>query len=40
MKAPDFVEGNRITLLCNGTEYFPALESAIDNAQYDDTRTT
>jgi cardiolipin synthase len=30
---PDFVEGNRITLLHNGSEYFPALEAAIDGAQ-------
>lgn len=35
MKAPDFVEGNRITLLRNGSEYFPALESAIDRAQHE-----
>lgn len=28
----DFIGGNRITLLRNGTEYFPALEQAIDNA--------
>ncbi len=35
MKVPDFVEGNRITLLRNGSEYFPALESAIDNAQHE-----
>lgn len=27
-----FVEGNRITLLQNGTEYFPSLETAIDHA--------
>jgi cardiolipin synthase len=30
---PDFVKGNRITLLRNGSEYFPALEAAIDKAQ-------
>ena len=35
MKMPDFVEGNRITLLRNGSEYFPALESAIDRAQHE-----
>ncbi|TDI82599.1 MAG: cardiolipin synthase ClsB [Betaproteobacteria bacterium] len=35
MSVPDFVEGNRITLLRNGTEYFPALESAIDRAQHE-----
>lgn len=35
MKVPDFVEGNRITLLRNGSEYFPALESAIDKAQHE-----
>ena len=27
------VEGNRITLLCSGGEYFPALEQAIDEAR-------
>lgn len=27
-----FVDGNRITLLQNGTDYFPALEAAIDQA--------
>ena len=26
------VSGNKLTLLCNGAEYFPALESAIDYA--------
>jgi len=30
---PDFVKGNRITLLRNGSEYFPALEDAINRAQ-------
>lgn len=35
MSVPDFVEGNRITLLRNGSEYFPALESAIDRAQHE-----
>ncbi|MEE8208077.1 MAG: cardiolipin synthase ClsB [Nitrosomonadaceae bacterium] len=35
MRVPDFVEGNRITLLRNGSEYFPALESAIDRAQHE-----
>ena len=33
MNIPDFVNGNRITLLRNGSEYFPALEAAIDRAQ-------
>ena len=33
MNIPDFVKGNRITLLRNGSEYFPALEAAIDEAQ-------
>lgn len=33
MNIPDFVKGNRITLLRNGSEYFPALEAAIDSAQ-------
>lgn len=32
MKSPTFIKGNRITLLHNGAEYFPALESAIDEA--------
>ena len=35
MRVPDFIEGNRITLLRNGSEYFPALESAIDRAQHE-----
>ena len=29
-----FRDGNRLTLLRSGTEYFPALEAAIDQAQY------
>lgn len=29
-----FVAGNRLTLLKNGTAYFPALEAAIDRAQH------
>ncbi|MGG7054973.1 cardiolipin synthase ClsB [Nitrosomonas sp. ANs5] len=33
MRLPDFIEGNQITLLHNGEEYFPALEAAIDAAQ-------
>lgn len=33
MSWPDFIEGNQITLLHSGTEYFPALELAIDSAQ-------
>ncbi|SDW70668.1 cardiolipin synthase ClsB [Nitrosomonas communis] len=32
MKLPKFIKGNQITLLHNGAEYFPALESAIDEA--------
>ncbi|MEJ5211073.1 MAG: cardiolipin synthase ClsB, partial [Burkholderiales bacterium] len=28
-----FVAGNRLTLLKNGTEYFPALEAALDAAR-------
>ncbi|SDY09503.1 cardiolipin synthase ClsB [Nitrosomonas sp. Nm33] len=32
MKLSHFIKGNRITLLHNGAEYFPALESAIDAA--------
>lgn len=30
-----YVDGNRITLLRNGTEFFPALEAAINQAQYE-----
>ncbi|MEK7877646.1 MAG: cardiolipin synthase ClsB, partial [Pseudomonadota bacterium] len=30
-----FVSGNRITLLCTGTEYFPALEAACDAAAHE-----
>ncbi|ABI60514.1 cardiolipin synthase ClsB [Nitrosomonas eutropha] len=33
MSLPDFVEGNCITLLHSGTEYFPVLESAIDSTR-------
>ncbi|MCC7091374.1 MAG: cardiolipin synthase ClsB, partial [Nitrosomonas sp.] len=33
MKELDFVENNQIHLLCNGDEYFPRLETAIDDAQ-------
>ena len=33
MNTPNFVTGNRITLLQSGSEYFPALEAAIDKAQ-------
>ena len=29
------IAGNQITLLRNGTQYFPALEDAIDNARYE-----
>jgi cardiolipin synthase A/B len=32
---PEFVAGNTITLLENGTQYFPALESAIRAARYE-----
>lgn len=32
MNTPNFVTGNRITLLQNGSEYFPALEAAINKA--------
>ncbi|SFL58437.1 cardiolipin synthase ClsB [Nitrosomonas communis] len=32
MKLPKFIKGNRLTLLHNGAEYFPELESAIDEA--------
>ena len=32
MKKLDFVEDNHIHLLCNGDEYFPRLEAAIDGA--------
>src|SRR5687767_4864938 len=30
---PGFVPGNRVELLCNGEQFFPALESACDGAQ-------
>ena len=30
-----FIEGNQIKLLRNGAEYFPALEAAIDGAEYE-----
>jgi cardiolipin synthase A/B len=30
-----FIPGNQIQLLCNGTEYFPALELAIAQAQFE-----
>lgn len=33
MDLPDFIEGNRITLLRSGVEYFPALEAAIHSAR-------
>lgn len=33
MKKLDFIENNQIHLLCNGDEYFPRLEAAIDDAQ-------
>lgn len=29
---PEYVAGNRLTLLCNGEQYFPALVAAIDGA--------
>lgn len=31
---PKFLDGNQLTLLQNSTEYFPALEAAIDQAQH------
>lgn len=31
----DFVAGNQVVLLRNGTEYFPALQQAIDAAQFE-----
>jgi phosphatidylserine/phosphatidylglycerophosphate/cardiolipin synthase-like enzyme len=30
---PDYVGGNRLTLLKNGEQYFPALVAAIDAAK-------
>ena len=30
---PDYIGGNRLTLLRNGGEYFPALVAAIDAAK-------
>jgi cardiolipin synthase len=33
MALPQFVPGNRLTLLCNGEHYFPALIEAIDAAR-------
>ena len=33
MSLPDFVKGNHVTLLHSGTEYFPVLESAINQAR-------
>ena len=30
---PEFTDGNKLQLLCNGTDYFPALAQAIDAAQ-------
>lgn len=30
----DFISGNRVTLLHNGEDYFPALEAALDRAQH------
>jgi cardiolipin synthase A/B len=35
MRDPAIIAGNRITLLKNGAEFFPALEAAIDRAQFD-----
>lgn len=32
---PKFLPGNRVTLLHNGTEFFPALQTAIDAAAYE-----
>ena len=31
----NFIDGNHIKLLRNGTEYFPVLEAAIDNATHE-----
>ena len=33
--SPRFLEGNRLTLLRNGAEYFPALENSIRNARHE-----
>ncbi len=33
MKKPELVGNNQIDLLCNGNEYFPRLEAAIDSSQ-------
>lgn len=30
-----YIDGNRLTLLCNGEQYFPALVEAIDGAQHE-----
>lgn len=35
MKRLRFVHGNQIRLLCNGVDYFPALESALDQALHE-----
>ncbi len=35
MNNPDFIDHNKIILLNNGSQYFPALESAIEQAQYE-----
>ncbi|MBK7364186.1 MAG: cardiolipin synthase ClsB [Nitrosomonas sp.] len=35
MNNPDFIEHNKIILLNNGSQYFPALESAIEQAKYE-----
>ena len=35
MSAVRFLDGNRVALLCNGEQFFPALESAIDAATFD-----
>ena len=35
MAAAEFVDGNRLTLLNSGAEFFPALIAAIDGAQRD-----
>jgi cardiolipin synthase len=32
---PEFLGGNRLRLLCTGTEYFPALETAIRDARHE-----
>ena len=35
MNNPDFIDHNKIILLNNGSQYFPALVSAIEQAKYE-----